>query len=74
MRSIGRVEGLFNLMVGVESFNIGVEVTAEFFFGCGESCAVVRNNFLAGFPLRAKISMKASLDCCWHISQVVRLV
>ena len=46
MRSIGRVEGQFTLMVGVElSCNIVVEVSVEFFFGCGEICTVVRNNF-----------------------------
>ena len=46
MRSIGWVEGPFNRMVGVElSYNIGVEVSVEFFFGCGEICTVVRNNF-----------------------------
>ena len=46
MRSIGRVECPFNLMVGVElSCNIGVEVSAEFFFGCGEICTNIRNNF-----------------------------
>ena len=46
MRSICRVDGPFNLMVGVELLcNIGVEVSVEFFFGCGELCTGVRNNF-----------------------------
>ena len=46
MRSIGSVCGPYNLMVGVElSCNIGVEVSVEFFFICGEICTVIRNNF-----------------------------
>ena len=46
MRSIGWSEGPINRMVGVElSYNISVEVSVEFFFGCGEICTVVRNNF-----------------------------
>ena len=73
MRSTCKVGGPFNLMVGVElSCNIGVEVSVEFFFGCGELCSL-SETILAGCPLRAKkcleVLVKASADWTWHISR-----
>ena len=73
MRSIGRVEGPFNLMIGVElSCNIGVEVSVEF-FSDAVKFVPLSETILAGCPLRAKnrhkVLMKASADWSWHISR-----
>ena len=74
MRSTGRVESPFNLMVGVElSCNIGVEVSVEFFFPAAVKFVTSSEKILAGCPLRAKNRRKV-LMIGPGTSQDVRLV
>ena len=78
MRSLGRFEGPFNLMVGVELLcNISVQVSVEF-VSAAVKIVPLSETSLLGFPLsaknRLKVLMKVSADWSWHISKCTNRV